>query len=238
MKKLDARVRTTELDELSDLLIQQYANEGNLQSEAYLKPVFTEMTDVSAKITEAIRKDKALSDLEDADALRDEAAMKIYKIVDGYAAMPTPALSEPAARLQKILQKFTGLTRRPYNEETSLIEAMQSDLATTEAKADIALLAGLSDALAILQKAQSDFMARRVQYSTAASEQKYEDSASKLKKPLLKLINDRLIPYLSLMKEQDTEKYGHFADAVATAVDAANTKIKARGKKAEVEVKK
>lgn len=236
MKKLDARIRTTEIDELSDALLKLYANEAALQDEAYLKPVFTEMAAVSDKITEAIRQDKIYSDLEDADALRDAAAMKIFKIVDGYSAVPLEVVSQPAERLGKILQKFTGLTRKAYNEETSLIEALLTDLSSTDATADISLLNGLSEAVALLRQTQDSFMEKRVQYSTLSSEQKYEDTASALKKPLLVLINDRLLPYLTLMKVQDAGKYGHFADTVAGAVDAVNTNIKTRSKKPELKV--
>ena len=231
MKKFNTVARLTELDELSDLLIQLYGNESALANEAYLKPVFTQMTDVSDKITEAIRKDKAFSELEDADALRDEAAMKIFKIIDGDTVVPIPAVSEPAQRIQKILQKFTGLTRKAYNEETSLIESLLSDLSTPEATADIALLQGLPESVSALRQAQTDFMAKRVEYSTATSEQKYSETASAFKKPLLKLINDKLLPYLTLMKAEDADKYGHFADAVETAVNNANAKIAARSKK-------
>lgn len=233
MKKFNTGARLTELDELSDLLIQLYGNETALNTEAYLKPLFAEMTDVSNKITEAIRKDKAYSDLEDADIARDAAARKLFKITEGYAAVPISAVSEPAVRIQMILQKFTGLTRQAYNEETSLIESLLSDLSAPEAAADTAQLQGLPESISALRQAQSDFMAKRVQYSTATSEQKYGETASAFKKPLLKLINDRLVPYLTLMKEQDADKYGHFADAVQNAVDAANTKIISRSRKAE-----
>lgn len=231
MQKVKNQIRTTELDELSDVLIQQYSTEDGLKTEAYLKPVFVEMTDVSARITDAIRKDKAYSDLEDADAERDEVATRIYRIVDGYAAMPMAAVSGPAQRLQKILQKFSGLTRKPYNEETSLIEAMQSDLSSADAMADIGALNGLSETLALLRQSQDAFMAKRVQYNTANSERKYDDTASALKKPLLALINDKLVPYLTLMQVQDAGKYGHFAAAVERAIGDANSKIKARSEK-------
>lgn len=233
MKKLNTSIRTTEIDELSDTLILLYQKESALQKESYLAPLFASMTTVSAQITEAIRKDKAFSDLEDADALRDTAAMKIFRILEGYAAIDEAELNEPARRLLKVVEKFTGLTRKPYNEETSLIEALLSDLSMPENEQDINELRGLPAAITALRTAQDDFMVKRVQYNTTASEKKYEDTASQLKKPLLSLINDKLVPYLTLMKKEDADKYGHFAEAVENAISAANVKIKSRSAKPE-----
>lgn len=233
MKKLMTAARTTEIDELSDTLVLLYQKESGLQKESYLAPLFASMTTVSAQITDAIRKDKAFSDLEDADALRDAAAMKIYRILEGYAAIDEAELNEPARRVLKVVEKFTGLTRKPYNEETSLIEALLSDLSTPENEQDINELRGVPAAITALRTAQDDFMVKRVQYNTTASEKKYEDTASQLKKLLLSLMNDKLLPYLTLMKKEDAEKYGHFAEAVENAVNAANVKIKSRAQKPE-----
>ena len=228
MKKLSSVARTTEVDDTSDRLLQLYAAETALQSEPFLKPLFAEMQVLSDKITEAIRKDKVFSDLEDADTVRDGALSKIFKIVDGYRAMPMPAMSEPAERLLPIIAKFRGTARQNYTAESSLIEALLSDLSATQPSADIAALSGLGEAVTLLRDAQTDFNTKRITYEKAMGGQSPAESATAFKKPLLDAINGKLLPYLEAMKMADAAKYASLADAVESAIESTNTAVKAR----------
>lgn len=228
MKRLNTSVRTTELDDTSDRLLQLYTGEAALKDEAFLKPLFVEMQALSDKITEAIRRDKIFSDLEDADAERDGALSKIFKIVDGYRAMPVATMSEPAERLLPVVAKFRGTARQNYTTESSLIEAMLSDLSATQPTADIAALPGLAEAVALLRDAQTNFNTKRTTYEKALGGQTYAESASTYKKPLLELINGKLLPYLEVMNMADPAKYASLAAAAASAIESTNAAVKAR----------
>lgn len=103
MKKLSKSARVTEVDDTSDRLLQIFAQEVPLKDEAFLKPLYAELKLLSDKITEVIKKDKVLSDLEDADAVRDEAVRNLFKIIEGYAAMPLPNLRQAGATLKAVL---------------------------------------------------------------------------------------------------------------------------------------
>lgn len=232
MKKLMTFVRTTEVDDLSDRLLQIYAAETALKNDSFLKPLFAEMQTLSDQITEAIKKDKVLSDLDDADGARDEAVKKLFKIVEGYAAMPIENFSTPAAGLKTLLGKFgLGITRASYASESSLIEAMLQDL--TAMQTEVAALPGVAESISAIRDAQSVFNSKRISYTSNLSADRHVESASTIKKPLLELINTKLVPYLETMKMVDAEKFGRFADTVEQSIDSANITIKTRSSRKE-----
>ncbi|CEN47187.1 conserved hypothetical protein [Capnocytophaga canimorsus] len=63
----------------------------------------------------------------------------------------------------------------------------------------------------------------------SVSEQEFDESATALKKPLLGLINTKLISYLAALQEEST--YTNFSKVVSQVIDDANTTINRRGKK-------
>lgn len=231
MKKLNSKARTTEVDDTSDRLLQLYAKETALKNESFLKPLFAEMQNLSDRITEAIRRDRALSDLEDADAMRDKAVTAIFKIVDGYAHIPVAAMSEPAERVQKILSNFgLAITRKNYATESSLIEAMLTDFRQTDIGADISELPGLEQAVTVLHDTQSDFTEKRVMYEKTKAAEKLGENAIMLKKPLVELINSKMVPYLEAMQLADPAKFSGIASGAAQVIADTNTAIEQRTK--------
>lgn len=231
MKKLAYRARTTEVDDTSDRLLQLYAAQTALKSEAFLKPLFAEMQNLSDRITEAIRRDRALSDLEDADLHRDQAVTSLFKIVEGYSHIPLDSLRTPAQQLWKILSKFgTGITRENFATESSLIEALLTDLNSPDAQPKAEELPGVSEAITTLRTAQTDFNAKRVAYEQNKAGQKEAENAVTLKAPLVNLINNRLLPYLQAMKMADESKYGALANGVEQSITTTNAAIAQRAK--------
>ena len=91
MNKLNAKMRVTEVDSLSDALVRLYKVDAGIAQDAFLKSVMADVETLSAKLTTAIRQDKVLSSLEDLDAVRDEAVKALGTLLDGYAAIPIPA---------------------------------------------------------------------------------------------------------------------------------------------------
>lgn len=231
MKKLVTSVRITELDDTSDRLLKLYDGETALKNEPFLKPLFAEMRTLWEKITDAIHRDRISSDLKKADDVRDNAVISLFKAIDGYAHISVDALRQPAERLNKILAKFgTRITRENYSTESSLIEALLSDLHSDEAITDVGALAGIEETIADVRSAQDDFTAKRVAYEKTVAAQQHRESASVLKKPLLELINKKLLPYLDTMKMADPTKYTVLADASAQAVADTNSAIAQRTK--------
>ncbi|ATA90078.1 hypothetical protein CGC58_10320 [Capnocytophaga stomatis] len=229
MKKLDARARTTEIDDVSERLLVLYRKETALQEEAFLKSTFAEIETLSHEITEAIKRDVSLSKQEEADLRRDNLVRSLNAALLGYCALPIPQLKENGEKLFAVFSKYgVKITKEAYAVESSLIESLLKDLSAPELEPAIASLTGVGEIISQLRTAQTSFTQIRTEYEKAVSEQKDAPSASSLKKPLLNAINGKLIPYLIAMKIANPAQYSSLANAVAQAIDATNIAIKRR----------
>ncbi len=103
------------------------------------------------------------------------------------------------------------------------------DFSEAPAKALEEKLGGIKEILQELQERQSAFNTERVAYEKTLCVQGAATSASVLKKPLLELLNAKLLSFLTAMKEQ--ENYRGFAAGVARFIDEMNETIARRGKK-------
>ena len=84
-------------------------------------------------------------------------------------------------------------------------------------------------AFAALRAAESAFLAE----TKAQNDQKIGagENASSVKKRLVSLLNDQLIPYLNVASVAVPADYGAFADAVAVLVQKANAVVVQRSKR-------
>ena len=94
--KLLQKARITEVDDTSDRLVTLFKSETALAEDAFLKSLFTEMETLSANLTEAIKRDKGVSELEKADKVRNNAIRTFSKVIEGYRACPSLPLSKRA----------------------------------------------------------------------------------------------------------------------------------------------
>ena len=98
MKKLNYSARTTEVDDVSDRLIAVYDAHPALAADPFLAATFGEIRTQSHGITEAIKRDRALSELDSADALRD----------DRVRALPLPAQSKTTVATTRSEERRVG----------------------------------------------------------------------------------------------------------------------------------
>lgn len=63
MKKINSKIRVTELDALSDTIILIYKEIAPLKSDEYLKAGMGEIENLSKRITAAVKSGKAVSTL-------------------------------------------------------------------------------------------------------------------------------------------------------------------------------
>ena len=91
--KLLQKARITEVDDTSDRLVALFKSETALAEDAFLKSLFTEMETLSANLTEAIKRDKGVSELEKADKVRNNAIRTFSKVI---ALCPSLPLSKRA----------------------------------------------------------------------------------------------------------------------------------------------
>lgn len=99
MNKVISKVRVTEVDGLSDALVRLYKADEGVSSDAFLKSVMDEIEKLSVSITTAIKKDKVLSNLEEADGVRDEA-VKSFNVVGRLLCIPCRGKKRGGAKTQ------------------------------------------------------------------------------------------------------------------------------------------
>ena len=231
MNKINANIRVTELDGLSDTLVRLYKSESSVAKDAFIAATMAEIERLSADITTAILQDKAVSNLDTADAERDSAITALGKMLAGYAAFPIPAKKSAAEPLLAVYEKYSkaGITRASYISESSMVESMLEDYAAPTLAENIAALEGVAEAVAAIRAAQDAFTTASDAY-TAASGNKGA-SASTFKKPLLSAINEKLVPYLTAMQISANEECASFSAGVEAEIARINDTITKRGKK-------
>lgn len=229
MKKVLTKARVTEVDALSDALVRLYKADTGIAEDAFLKTVMAEVETLSAQLTTAIRQDKVLSSLEEADGVRDEAVKSLGTLLDGYAVIPIASKKEAAEKLSATFAKYgKSITTANYASESSLIESLLEDFSKADAQESVKVLDGVAEILGEIRAAQDAFVKASYEY-TAASSAKGE-SASSVKKPLVSAINDRLVPYLTAMAMANGTVYGDFALKAEKEIFRVNETVSRRGK--------
>ena len=236
MKKINTNVRVTEADNLSNVIVRLFKVEidanSDVGNDAYLTDAFSEVETLSAALTTAIKADKAASNLDVADSRRDEIIRQLNAALTGYANLPLPAFQTAATMLIAIMTKYKGITTESYARESSLIKSLLEDLSADDAKTAISALQGIGELVSSLSVAQDEFDQANDAYNTASATK--TDSATSLKKPLLALINDRIVPYLTAMKLAKPT-YADFVSKVENEINRANQAVSKRRNKGTAE---
>lgn len=227
MNKVISKVRVTEVDGLSDALVRLYKADEGVSSDVFLKSVMDEIEKLSVSITTAIKQDKVLSNLEEADSVRDEAVKNLSTLLDGYEVFPVAAKKEAAKKLKAVFDKYgKSITTANYVSESSLVESLLEDYSKEEET--VGALDGIKEILEQIRSAQDSFVKASDEYNAASTVK--TESASSLKKPLLSAINDKLIPYITAMKMANSAVYADFATKAEGEIKRVNEIVLRRGK--------
>ena len=237
VNKLSSKsVRVTELDARSDAMEREYkaaCGDGStaVAKDTVLKGLFEQLIDLSARNTTAIKQDAVVSTLDEADSARDSVTRDIFTLTNGYTASPFAEVKSAAADVCATLDKYgRGMTSKGYAEQTALTESLLEDLGKVTEK--IAALSGVAELVASLREAQDGFASAHDAYIKAKADK--GESASSLKKPIVSLINDSIVPYLNIVAAM--EAYADFIAAIAGNIKRTNDTVARRaasGKKEE-----
>ena len=228
--KVNGKVRTTELDALSDAMEREYrlaCGDGQtaVGKDAVLKTQFAQLADLSARNTTAIRQDAVVSTLDEADSARDSATRDLFTLAGGYTASPFAEVRAAAVGVCAVLDKYgRGMTGKNYADQTALTESLLEDLGAEKVAAQVKALSGVAELVASLREAQDAFASAHDGYIKAKAGK--GESASSLKKPIVSLINDNIVPYLNIVAAM--EGYADFADAVAENIRNINNTVARR----------
>lgn len=234
MKKLNKNLRIAELADTSHRLILMYSKEERLQTDPLLSVVFPKMQKLTEELSELINSERIYSELEQADAVRDEALRNLEKLLKGYTAMPVEHIKQSAELLYSVFSRYgLSITRENYSEESAHIEALLRDLLAEEYTNDIPHLLGLKEVITALETAQRDFNRLRVNYELQLSEQQNRPKMQPMKKELLHLINEGVLPYLSSLHAMNIGNAGDFYLLTKQIISDTNSVVEGRAKKKE-----
>ena len=230
MNKVKSTIRITEVDGLSDSIIRIFGADTKAQEDDFLKSQIAELTTLSDAITAAILQDKAVSNLDEADSKRDEAIKNLGALLSGYAVFPLEEKKAAALGLKAVYDKYakSGILSASYVSENSMIESLLKDLSSAEAMASIEKLDGIAEMVAAIRAAQDDFTAANDAFVKAEGSK--GASASSYKKPILSVINDKIVPYLNTMSIVGNTAVADFAKGVETEITRVNETVAKRGK--------
>lgn len=231
MFKLKNPIRNTEIDGFSDSVIRAFKADAKAQKDEFLKTTLSELETLSAKITTAILQDKTLSSLDAADGARDEAVKTLGTVIAAYAVFPIASKKELASPLKTVYDKYAkaGITKANYTSESSMIESLLEDLSAPALAENIAGLDGVTEAISAVRSAQDDFTTANDAYIKASVNK--GAAASSYNKPIVSLVNDRLVPYLNVMTASGNENCAEFTKNVEKEINRVNDMIAKRTKK-------
>lgn len=235
MKKLRSQIRNTEIDGLADTLVRLFKDDPKAQTDGFLISTMDQVESLSAKITLAILQDKTPSRMDEADNARDEALKTFSKLLAAYAVFPIASKKELALPLKAIYEKYenASITSANYTSKSSLIESLLTEFSSSAISSNIAGLEGVPEAIDQIRSAQAQFTKANDDYVKANA--KKGASASSYNKPILSLINEKLIPYLDAMVISNQENCLEFAKHVQSEIMRMNNTILKRMKKTDVE---
>lgn len=229
MKKINHKVRVSEVADIAHRIVTLFKEETGLQKETFLKNLFAEMEKQVLNLSESIKKEIAVSRLEELDGLRDETIFNLHNILVGYRSMRSAEIKEKAEKLYVIFQRYgTATTRESYATASAHIEALLKDFSATELQETIEGLSGVSETIEELRTRQANFRTEQMAYEKALSLQQATASATTLKKPLLDLINTKLVSFFTAT--QDDAPYKNFAKVLNQVIDSLNESIARRAK--------
>lgn len=229
MSKLRTNSTVSEVDGAALTLVTSL-KDAAIAGDAHLAALQTELTNLSAQLNEAVKRDRALSVLDVKDGNRDDSVMALFGIVRGYALSRT--FGADAETVLRVLDKYKGLSSKSYEVETSLVESLYTDLtAQPEAAAELTKLPGLNEILAEVRTAQDQFHAEFASYKATLANQEKGFSAGILKKQMLDFVNNHLTVYLDGMELADPAKYSGLNNTIRKVIDDNNALVVRRSKK-------
>lgn len=229
MKKLSTSTKIAEVDFVSDKAVMLYKNNPALADDASLKSIIDETEVESDRITEAIKRDRVFSDMEEVDMQVEKDARTLKTIVKGYAAMPNEELSTAAKAVLAVIEKFKySMFKLPLAQQAPNVEAMLMDLSAQPIAAHTNVLPTVPETLEKLRQSQKNFMDKNAAYLKAYAQDADMLSATELRKTLLRLINGKLLVYLSAAVMMNPEKYGTYVLELEKVIEDINQKVRQR----------
>ena len=233
IENLFPRSRTTEVADTANLIGQAYDG-SNVEDDTYLENTMNELSVANAQLLSAANRDKAESNLAGLDETCDDKVQAFYYILQGALHHPSNEVKTAAQRLQNIFDNYgMKMVRENYASESAMIKSMLQDYSARELAPDLAAVSGIGDVLAELGAAHAAFEQARIAYENSKADEGQYENATKLKIPVVEIVNNRLVLYLNAMVLVAPEKYDQLARRIAQIIADNNQRVARRRKKPE-----
>jgi hypothetical protein len=230
IEKLIAKSRVTEVNDAATRSSGAFKEAGI--TDAYLTTNFAGLDAANLKLSLAIKRSKAESELEEKDEVRDDKVRAVNYLINGFLYHPTKKITEAAQTLMEVFSKYgLAMIGESYTTESSLINSLLLDFAKPGYADAIATLSGCADLIAQLQTAQTDFETVRIAYETEKAKEGMVENASMVKSEVLAILNDKIVIYMRAMEQVDPVTFGVFASTVAQIIADTNEQVKKRKQK-------
>lgn len=235
MNKVKASAKVKEIDWLSDTIVRIYKADENAQSDTVLKEMIDELESLSVKINVATQQKKAVSNLEKADSARSKALKDVGTVLSGYSVLRIEDKKAAAEHLKAIHKEYVrqGFFKSSYRAKTSVIDDLLAAFAEEDAVASIEKLEGVATIISEVKDSQDGFITANDEYVKALTLK--EKSATSFKKPIIRLINTKLVPYLNAISLSNHPHLKNIVDSVDKEISRLNTVLLSRKSSAKKE---
>ncbi len=233
INKLLSHARNTEVDTVSGRIISEYGK-NDWGFDTHLTGIFGLLNPSSIKLSQAIKRIKAESSLEEKDELRDNKLRAVNYVVLGFIHHPDETISSAAKKVDAVFDHYgLNIINESYATESSFIKSLLGDFDSPEIQIAIAAMPGLPQIVDDLKAAQTGFEEAELLFQNEKAKEGSQENATEVKQTVLSLINDKLVTYLNAMVLVDEAKYGSFALTVSQIINDMNLIIKKRKKSSQ-----
>ena len=223
--------RTTEVAAAATRMISAF-KQSDSGADTYLTTTFAILEQETNRLTVAINRSKAESELEMKDELRDDSLRSLHFLLVAFLNHPGPEIRAAAETVSAIFEKYgLSIIRESYATESAMVNSLLLDLEDPDLVTAIGKLPGCTGIVTGLKNSQVDFEETRIAYEEEKGAESTKDSATVIKKSVVRLINDKLVVYLRAMVQVDEATYGEFARTIAQIIADNNEQVKKRHKK-------
>lgn len=233
--KLRTSIRVAALSGLANRMVDFYEKKDLTAYSDYAQFV-AKLKELALQFNTALNQEKALSELADLDVVRDNSYRALYQMVQAYTYVPSAAVTQAANKVFDVFDRYgLSIVSLAYDEETGMLDSLLNELASEELTSEIEKLTFVPDMLRELKTAESNFKQASNRYEQNKASQKAESpSASKLKSPLLKVINDHIVSYHTALAEFKDAEFQSMANTLNGMIENENSLTRSRvGKKEE-----
>lgn len=231
--KVTRNSRVTEVNSVTERIVAAF-NKSKLKEDVFLSEIISHLENESAKLTVAIKRNKAESKLADKDKIRDNIIRSLNYLIRAYNYHPNETIKTAAGEVDEIIEKYgLGVIHHNYATESSFINSLIGDLKDPELENTAKALPEFSILVTELEYAQDDFEATRIMYEERKAVDNSTSNATYIRKVIIRYINNSLVGYLNAMLAVRRESYGKFIDTINEIIDDNNRSVKFRNRKAE-----